>query len=124
MPTNNCFTDCLAATALAYEKPEADVLTRPPRKIGHDRLVDWKLVLQSYGLIGLLETTASFAMAYWYLERQGISFGTLWFSFGNVPYDADYYAQQLNVASSIYFVTLVVMWVPLLNVLTIILHCY
>jgi sodium/potassium-transporting ATPase subunit alpha len=106
-----CFTDCLAATSLAYEKPEADVLLRPPRKIGTDRLVDWKLILQSYGFIGVLETTASFAMSYWYLQRQGIPFSSQWFSFGNLPdgIDPDFYTQQLNVASSIYFVNLVVM---------------
>jgi sodium/potassium-transporting ATPase subunit alpha len=106
-----CFTDCLAATSLAYEQPEADVLLRPPRKVGVDRLVDWKLILQSYGFIGVLECFASFAMSYWYLQRQGISFASQWFSFGALPdgIDADFYAQQLNVASSIYFVNLVVM---------------
>ena len=67
----SCFTDCLAATSLAYESPEADVLLRPPRKIGVDRLVDWKLIVQSYGIVGIFETVASFAMSYWYLERNG-----------------------------------------------------
>ncbi|KAK5656850.1 hypothetical protein OQA88_4398 [Cercophora sp. LCS_1] len=116
-----CFTDCLAATALAYEAPEADVLLRPPRRVGVDRLVDWKLVVQSYGFIGVLETVASFAMSYWYLERNGIPFGTLWFSFGNLPntIDSEFYTQKLNEASSIYFVTLVVMqWFNLLAVRT------
>ncbi|KAK0727570.1 hypothetical protein B0T26DRAFT_738235 [Lasiosphaeria miniovina] len=116
-----CFTDCLAATALAYETPEADVLLRPPRKIGVDRLVDWKLIVQSYGVVGVLETVASFAMAYWYLERNGIAFSDIWFSFGNLPdtIDPDYYAQKLNEASSVYFVTLVVMqWFNLLAVRT------
>ncbi|KAK0720249.1 Na+/H+/K+ antiporter P-type ATPase [Lasiosphaeris hirsuta] len=116
-----CFTDCLAATALAYETPEADVLMRPPRKIGVDRLVDWKLIVQSYGFLGVLETVASFSMSYWYLERNGITFGTLWFSFGTLPdtIDPDFYAQKLNEASSIYFVTLVVMqWFNLLAVRT------
>ncbi len=89
---------------------------RPPRRIGHDRLVDWKLIVQSYGFVGLMETTASFAMSYWYLQRQGFPFSALWFSFGSLPdtIDADAYAEQLNVASSIYFVTLVVMCVALL----------
>ncbi|KAK0636109.1 hypothetical protein B0T17DRAFT_482038 [Bombardia bombarda] len=116
-----CFTDCLAATALAYEAPEADVMVRPPRRIGVDRLVDWKLIVQSYGFVGVLETVASFAMSFWYLERNGISFGTLWFSFGNLPesIDPDFYAQKLNEASSIYFVNLVVMqWFNLLAVRT------
>ena len=50
-------------------------------------------------------------MSYWYLQRKGIPFSVLWFSYGKLPdtIDPDYYAEQLNVASSIYFVTLVVM---------------
>lgn len=105
------FTDAAAAIALAYETPEADVLLRKPRVPGKDRLVDWQLVLQSYGLVGMLETTASFAMSYWYLERSGIPFSDIWFSFGKLPssIDPEYYQQKLNVASSIYFVNLVVM---------------
>ena len=109
----SCLTDCLAATALAYEAPEADVLMRPPRKIGVDRLVDWRFILQTYGFVGVLETVASFAMSYWYLERSGIPFSKIWFAFDNPEgVDAAYYLQKLNEASSIYFVTLVVMYVP------------
>ena len=116
-----CFTDCMAATALAYEAPEADVLLRPPRRPGVDRLVDWKLIVQSYGFVGIIETASSFAMAYRYLERSGIPFESIWFSFGNLPdtIDPDYYAQKLNEASSVYFVTLLVMqWFNLLAVRT------
>jgi sodium/potassium-transporting ATPase subunit alpha len=106
-----CFTDCAAATAIAYEKPEADVLTRPPRNAKKDRLVDWKLIMQAYGFAGLIETTSSFAMAYWYCQRQGLYFSVLWFGFTATPegYDADAVAAILNRASSIYFVNLVVM---------------
>lgn len=105
------FTDAVAAIALAYEAPEADVLLRKPRVPGKDRLVNWQLILQSYGLVGMMETTASFAMSYWYLERNGIKFSDIWFSFGKLPdtIDQDYYQQKLNIASSIYFVNLVVM---------------
>ena len=111
----------MAATSLAYEKPEADVLRRPPRVIGVDRLVDWKLIVQAYGFVGILQTTASFAMSYWYLQRRGIPFGSLWFGFGNLPagFNEDDYTNELNVASSIYFVTLVVMqWFNLMAVRT------
>lgn len=115
------FTDAAAAIAMAYEAPEADVLLRKPRVPGKDRLVDWQLVVQAYGLVGVLETLASFAMSYWYLERNGIKFTDIWFSFGNLPsnIDPDFYQQKLNVASSIYFVNLVVMqWFNLLAVRT------
>lgn len=96
---------------MSYEKPEADVLLRKPRNVKKDRLVNWQLVAQAYGTIGVIETLASFAMAYWYLERNGIPFRVLWFSYGILPdsIDPDYYAEKLNVASSIYFVNLVVM---------------
>lgn len=106
-----CFTDCAAATVLAYEKPEADVLLRPPRNPKKDRLVDWKLMLQSYGVLGMIETICSFSMSYWYLQRNGIPFSTLWFGFGAVPegISEDYYTAKLNEASSIYFINLVVM---------------
>ncbi len=90
------FTDPAAAVALADEAPEADVLLRPPRLPGTDRL----------------ETLSSFAMAYWYLQRSGIPFfGAIWFRFGVLPdgIDPTVYAAKLNVASSIYFVNLVVM---------------
>ncbi|KAI0477051.1 Na,H/K antiporter P-type ATPase [Xylariaceae sp. FL0804] len=116
-----CFTDCAAATVLSYEKPEADVLLRRPRNVKKDRLVDWQLVVHAYGILGVIETVASFAMAYWYLERNGIPFRALWFSFGQLPegVDPDHYTAKLNVASSIYFVTLVVMqWFNLLAVRT------
>ena len=101
----------MAAIALAYEAPEADVLLRKPRVAGKDHLVGWQLIVQAYGFVGLLETTTSFAMAFWYLQRQGIPFRDIWFSFGDLPstIDPGFYAQQLNVASSIYFVNLVVM---------------
>ena len=106
-----CFTDCAAATVLAYEAPEADVMLRKPRKAKKDRLVNWQLILQAYGLIGVMQTLTSFAMAYWYLERNGIRFDDLWFKYGALPdrLDSDFVAGKLNEASSIYFVNLVVM---------------
>lgn len=96
---------------LAYEKPEADVLLRPPRHHKKTRLVNWQLMFQAYAFIGVIESVCSFAMAFWYLERKGIPFSDLWFSFGNLPANIDesYYNARLNEASSIYFMNLVVM---------------
>ncbi|EME45193.1 hypothetical protein DOTSEDRAFT_71046 [Dothistroma septosporum NZE10] len=116
-----CFTDCAAATALAYEKPEADVLTRPPRNAKKDRLVNWKLIVQAYGFIGVLETVSSFSMAYWYAQRSGLPFSVLWFGFGTVPegMTQTQYQDILNTASSVYFVNLVVMqWFVLFAIRT------
>jgi sodium/potassium-transporting ATPase subunit alpha len=107
-----CFTDCAAAVAIAYEKPEADVLLLPPRNPRKDHLVNWKLILQAYGFIGVLETAASFAMSYWYARRQGVPFNSQWFGFGSIPdgMSSDQYTSILNTSSSIYFVNLVVMY--------------
>ncbi|KAM0146899.1 hypothetical protein ACHAQE_010494 [Botrytis cinerea] len=116
-----CFTDCAAATVLAYEAPEADVLLRKPRNTKTDRLVDWQLILQAYGFIGVIETASSFAMSYWYLQRSGIPFTDLWFKYGSLPegIDPDYASARLAEASSIYFVNLVVMqWFNLMALRT------
>ncbi|KAL6890041.1 calcium ATPase [Trichoderma evansii] len=108
-----CFTDCATAISLAYEKPEANVMLQPPRDIINDRLVDWKLLLQAYGFIGTFETALSFTMSYWYLQRKGLTFGSLWFSFGSIPTPEgltdDDVNTYLTVGSSVYFITLVVM---------------
>ncbi|TAQ86068.1 hypothetical protein B7494_g5614 [Chlorociboria aeruginascens] len=112
-----CFTDCAAATVLAYENPEADVLLRRPRNPKTDRLVDWQLMLHSYGFIGVVQTVTSFAMSFWYLQRSGIPFSSLWFGYGASPegISEEYRNARLNEASSIYFVNLVVMqWFNLL----------
>jgi sodium/potassium-transporting ATPase subunit alpha len=106
-----CFTDCAAAIALAYEAPEADVLLRKPRVPGKDRLVDWKLIAHCYFFIGILQSLTSFFAAFWYLDRRGLGFSLFWWQYGALPedVDADYVAQELKVASSIFFVNLVVM---------------
>ena len=108
-----CLTDCAAATVLAYEKPEADVLLRKPRNVKKDKLVDWRLLFHAYIFLGIQETLTSFAMSFWYCQRKGVNFSALWLGYGNPsapPHeDADYVKQVLAEASSIYFVNLVIM---------------
>ena len=118
-----CFTDCAAATVLAFEKPEADVMLRPPRDPRKERLVDRKLLVQCYGFIGLVETVCSFSMAFWYAQRRGVRFSTLWFSFGGAQVPSgmtqDEMESILSSASSVYFVNLVVMqWFSLMALRT------
>jgi sodium/potassium-transporting ATPase subunit alpha len=112
-----CLTDCAAATVLAYEKPEADVLLRKPRNLKKDKLVDWKLMFHAYIFLGLQETICSFAMSYWYCQRRGVHFSALWLGYGEYPasYNVNYVNKVLAEASSIYFVNLVIMqwWVPI-----------
>ncbi|KAF2022309.1 calcium ATPase [Aaosphaeria arxii CBS 175.79] len=106
-----CFTDCAAAITLAYEKPEADLMLRPPRNIKKDRLVNARLIFHAYFLVGMFQCILSFAMAFWYMERRGVPFAAQWLKFGQLDpqYDPDYVSAVANEASSIYFVTLVIM---------------
>jgi sodium/potassium-transporting ATPase subunit alpha len=106
-------TDCVAAITLAYEKPEADALLRPPRNIKKDRLVDTKLIFHAYFVVGMIQCIMSFTMAFWHMQRRGIPFTAMWLKFGDydAQYDPVYIAQVSNAAFSIYFVTLVVMLV-------------
>ncbi|KAI5283604.1 hypothetical protein KEM54_001998 [Ascosphaera aggregata] len=105
------FTDAAGAITLAYEKPEMDVLTRPPRNPKRDRLVNLKLIGHAYSCIGVYECLISFVMGFWYMSRRGIPFRDLVFTYGNLKpqYNQDYVNAVANEGSSIYFVNLVVM---------------
>ncbi|KAI1996172.1 hypothetical protein LOZ53_001201 [Ophidiomyces ophidiicola] len=104
------FTDAGGAITLAYEKPEMDVLLRPPRNAKKDRLVNARFILHAYGFVGIYECLLSFVMAFWYMSRRGVPFSALVLKFGNLDpkYDPAYVAKITNHASSIYFVNLVV----------------
>lgn len=70
-------TDVLPAIALCFEKPEAGLLTRRPRNVKKDRLVDWKLLFHAYFVLGLIESLCAMSMAFWWLQRQGYKFSDL-----------------------------------------------
>lgn len=110
-----CLTDCINAITLAYEKPEADVLLRPPRNIKKDRLVNGKLLLYSFCWVGTVECISSFAVSYWFLQRNGLEFADMFMKFGKVPdgFTKEEVKALVNTASSVYFVNLVIMYVPL-----------
>lgn len=46
-------TDLAPAVSLAYEKPEAAIMKKPPRKI-YDHIITLRLMIVSYGIIGIL----------------------------------------------------------------------
>lgn len=48
-------TDMIPAISMAYEKAEADIMTRPPRKTEIERLVTKKLINFSYMQIGIIQ---------------------------------------------------------------------
>ncbi|BFZ56820.1 hypothetical protein PYCC9005_003868 [Savitreella phatthalungensis] len=108
-----CLTDAANSMTLALEKPEADLLSRPPRNIKKDRLADAKLILHAYGFIGIPQTLTSFAISFWYIDHvlKIPFFKVFWLSYGNYPdeYDVDAINHAISVGSSIYFANLVIM---------------
>jgi sodium/potassium-transporting ATPase subunit alpha len=63
-------TDVAPSLSMMFEKSEGDLLERPPRVIGRDRLVDVKLLMYAYFFLGVLETFFSnfifCVYLYWY----------------------------------------------------------
>ncbi|XP_026667920.1 sodium/potassium-transporting ATPase subunit alpha-like [Ceratina calcarata] len=53
-------TDLLPAIALAYEKPESDIMRRAPRNPRYDKLVNKRLISVAYGQIGMTQSLAAF----------------------------------------------------------------
>jgi sodium/potassium-transporting ATPase subunit alpha len=107
-------TDCIASMSLIKEKPEADLLLRPPRRPQQDRLTNSKLLFQAYFIIGIPMLTCACAMAFRVFSSYGIPFSSLWLSYGNVVVNGvvvtpEQMAQILPYVQSTYFVTLVFM---------------
>ena len=53
-------TDMVPAISMAWERAEADIMRRPPRDSGVDRLVTRKLVVFAYLQIGVIQASAGF----------------------------------------------------------------
>jgi len=56
----DCGTELAPAISLAYEKPEDDIMKRPPRNNKVERLSSWRLLCYSYPECGVLETLMGF----------------------------------------------------------------
>ncbi|KAG8567645.1 hypothetical protein GDO81_013727 [Engystomops pustulosus] len=64
-------TDIIPSIALAYEKAESDIMTRPPRNPYKERLVNMQLLSYSYFHIAAMETYAGFVNYFTVLAQQG-----------------------------------------------------
>lgn len=103
-----CVTDCANAIILAYEPDERNLLTKAPRSVTKENLVDYKLLLHSYLSIGTYYAFTSFLLGFIHLKRMGFSFSDFTLSYGTyllLPGVTD----AINTASSIYFNNLVIM---------------
>jgi magnesium-transporting ATPase (P-type) len=67
-------TDMLPALALGAEKPDPDVMRRPPRARG-ERLLSWGLLARAYLFLGVLEAAAAMAVFFLVLDAAGWHYG-------------------------------------------------
>jgi sodium/potassium-transporting ATPase subunit alpha len=64
-------TDMVPAISLAYEDKEANIMSKPPRDMNHDRLVTVKLVSFSYLQVGIIQALAGFYVYFVVLNDYG-----------------------------------------------------
>jgi sodium/potassium-transporting ATPase subunit alpha len=67
-------TDSLTALGLGIERPDPQVMARPPRP-QTERLLNWPLALRAYVFLGLIEATGAMAAFFFVLHEAGWQFG-------------------------------------------------
>nr|CAD7447538.1 unnamed protein product [Timema bartmani] len=70
-------TDMLPAISYAYEEAESDIMKRPPRKTGVDKLVNSRLIAMAYGQIGPIQAVAGFFSYFIIMSENGFLPGKL-----------------------------------------------
>ena len=74
----DCGTELAPSVSLAYESPEADLMTVPPRDVQRDRLVTPRLMGYSYLSMGLILTLVCFTSYFTVFLRNDIPISWLW----------------------------------------------
>ncbi|TKY88592.1 hypothetical protein EX895_002581 [Sporisorium graminicola] len=112
-------TDGVSSLCLVHEQPELDLLKRKPRSTKKDRLADWRLLLHAYVFVGIPLTLTSSAMAFWYMQRNGVPFSDMWLKYGGGTVQSlqpDRFNEVLYRANAVYFFNLVIQqWFNLLG---------
>ena len=67
-------SDTLAALGLGVERPDPQIMRRPPRPQG-ERLMNWPLALRAYLFLGLIEAAAAMAAFFFVLDGAGWRYG-------------------------------------------------
>jgi sodium/potassium-transporting ATPase subunit alpha len=103
------FLDVFMALAMVTEKPERDIMARPPSIRSKDHLLNWKLLLHAYMFVGNFECfTAFFCFCYYWIDN-GVPFYSFMFTyekFGKsppTPYSPEQLRSMAHVAQSVYY---------------------
>ncbi|SDH44057.1 cation-transporting P-type ATPase [Nitrosomonas sp. Nm132] len=67
-------SDTLTALGLGAERPNPQIMRRPPRS-QNERLMNWSLVFRAYFFLGLIEATAAMAAFFFVLNSAGWAYG-------------------------------------------------
>ncbi|MBI3802007.1 MAG: cation-transporting P-type ATPase [Deltaproteobacteria bacterium] len=67
-------TDSLTALGLGVEKPDPQVMARPPRP-QTERLLNWGLALRAYVFLGMIEATGALTAFFFVLYQPALTFG-------------------------------------------------
>jgi sodium/potassium-transporting ATPase subunit alpha len=67
-------SDTLAALGLGVERPDPEIMRRPPRPQG-ERLMNWPLAFRAYLFLGLIEAAAAMAVFFFVLNGAGWKYG-------------------------------------------------
>ena len=101
--------DVFMSLAMVTEKPERDIMSRPPSIRSKDHLLNLKLLFHSYMIVGNLECfTGFFCFCYYWIDS-GIPFYSFMFTFENFvkdppfPFSAEQVTQMTFVAQSVYY---------------------
>mmetsp|Transcript_33412 Transcript_33412/g.95723 ORF Transcript_33412/g.95723 Transcript_33412/m.95723 type:complete len:1054 (-) Transcript_33412:271-3432(-) len=99
-----CGTDVGPSLSMVYERPETSIMTKPPRKIGRDHLVSWKLLANAFLFIGVIEAAVAYASFFAFYACHGIAPSGILLQF-----DGSADAELQSQGQAVYFYALVVM---------------
>ncbi|CAF0772355.1 unnamed protein product [Adineta steineri] len=101
--------DVVMSLAVVTEKPERDIMSRPPSIRGKDHLLNTKLLIHAYLFVGNVECfTAFFCFCYYWIDN-GVPLQSFLLTYenfglnGTTPYTTDELQSMNNVAQSVYY---------------------
>ncbi|SFM99698.1 cation-translocating P-type ATPase [Nitrosomonas communis] len=86
-------SDTLTALGLGAERPNPQIMRRPPRS-QNERLMNWSLVFRAYFFLGLIEAIAAMAAFFFVLNNAGWTYGQ------NLPNQDPVYMQATTACLS------------------------